>query len=126
MRITLGKTTAGWTLVEIMIAVTLIGMLAGISVPGMFKARDTSAINTIRHNLRMIDDVKEQWALENRIPPGTTPLDSDILAYFKGSTMPKPVIGETYDLNAIGDSATATIPMPLGSYAAGTVLTHLQ
>lgn len=126
MRISLGKSSAGWTLVEIMIAVTLIGMLAGISVPSMFKARDTSAINTIRHNLRMIDDVKEQWALEYRIPPGTTPLDSDILSYFKGNVMPKTVIGETYDLNAIGDPATATIPMPLGNYPAGTVLIHLQ
>lgn len=109
-------------MIEIMIVVSLIGLLAGISVPNLFKARDTSYLNTIQANLRLIDDIKEQWALEHRAGPGSEPADSDLLTYFKGNAMPYPVVGETYSLNALGTSASATIPVPVGSLPAGTVI----
>lgn len=109
-------------MIEIMIAVSLIGLLAGISVPNLFKARDTTYLNTIQANLRLIDDIKEQWALEHRAGPGSEPADSDLLSYFKGNAMPYPVVGETYSLNALGTSASATIPVPVGSLPAGSVI----
>ena len=115
--------SAGWTLVEIMIAVTLVGMLASISVPSFLRARDTASLNAIRSNLRLIDEVKQQWALETRAVSTAEPLESDVEGYFKGGTMPETVIGEVYNLNPLDQPATATAPFAFAGFAAGETIT---
>jgi len=72
---------AGFTLVEIMIVVAIIGLLASIAIPNFVKARTTSQMNTCINNLRQIDGAKQQWALETKQPPTVTPLETDIGAY---------------------------------------------
>ena len=109
----------GFTLVEIMIVVAIIGLLAGISSPRFIKARDTSQLNAIINNLRMIEETKDSWALENRTGEGSLPTNAELAEYFKGYKMPTPVVGETYNVNPVGTPATATILTPLGSIPAG-------
>jgi prepilin-type N-terminal cleavage/methylation domain-containing protein len=62
---------AGFTLVEIMIVVAIIGLLAAIAIPNFVKARQTAQRNACISNLRQIDGAKEQWALENKKSAGT-------------------------------------------------------
>jgi prepilin-type N-terminal cleavage/methylation domain-containing protein len=72
---------AGFTLVEIMIVVAIIGLLAAIAIPNFVKARQTSQTNACINNLRQIDAAKQQWALEQGQTGSATPKDSDILTY---------------------------------------------
>lgn len=64
---------AGFTLVEIMIVVAIIGLLAAIAIPNFVKARETSRTNACINNLRQIDGAKQQWALETKASPTATP-----------------------------------------------------
>ena len=109
----------GFTLVEIMIVVAIIGLLAGISTPRFVKARDTGQLNAIINNLRIIEDSKDAWALENRSGSGVTPTAAQLREFFKGSAMPTPVRDETYNINPVGTPATATIILGLGAIPAG-------
>ena len=58
------KRSIGFTLVEIMIVVAIIGLLAAIAVPSFLKARDTARRTSCINNLRQIDGAKDQYAIE--------------------------------------------------------------
>src|SRR6186997_1864830 len=75
---------AGFTLVEIMIVVAIIGLLAAIAIPNFVKARGTAQKNACINNLRQIDGAKEQWALETKKSAGATTTATEVDAYIKG------------------------------------------
>ena len=61
----------GFTLVEIMIVVAIIGLLAAIGIPSFQKARDNSRAKACVNNLRMIAAGTEQYMMDNNTTSAT-------------------------------------------------------
>jgi prepilin-type N-terminal cleavage/methylation domain-containing protein len=105
---------SGFTLTELMIVVAIVGLLASLAMPNLAKARDTSRLNTIYSNLRVLDAAKDQWALDNNKPSGTPVADLTVLSkYFRWGSI-HDVLHETYVPNAIGTPSEADLPAGVG------------
>jgi len=105
---TLNRKRNGFTLLEIMIVVFIIGLLLAIAVPAFTHARDKARTKSCIKNLSHIETAKEQHALADGKSEGNSvSLDDLVPRYVKDA--PECPAGGTYDLKPIGEDPTCTI-----------------
>ncbi len=100
--------SAGFTLVEIMIVVAIIGLLASIAIPNFVKARLRAQRTACIRNLHEIDGAKESWALENKKAAGAPIDESAVNDYMKGGAPICPG-GGTYTYGNLDAKPTCSV-----------------
>ena len=100
----------GFTLVEIMIVVLIIGILMSIAVPSFFQARQSARKSSCIGTMKNIESAKEQWAMDNKKSNGDSVAFTDLVGsslYIKAT--PSCPSSGTYTLNPVGTKPSCDI-----------------
>lgn len=120
---------SAFTLVEIMIVVTIIGVLLAIAIPNFLQARETSRTKACIENLTKIDTAKSQYCMDHMLSPTATVTGGMSTLVGAGSNYlqatPACPSGGAYVLNDFSTNPTCAIGAGgTGQYAPGGVFYH--
>ena len=100
----------GFTLVEIMIVIAIIGLLLAVAIPNFIRAREVSQARACQSNMKNLIGAKERWAMDNRRGATDTPSMSDVAVpgvYIR--SVPQCPAGGTYTVGSLDELPTCSI-----------------
>lgn len=105
----MNRSKKGFTLVEIMIVVVIIGLLAALAIPAFNKVRRTSQAKSITNNLRQLSGAAQQYFMETGAAtvPFSRLVKNDVTTAYINTI--QAVAGETYvaTIEVTGTAITA-------------------
>jgi hypothetical protein len=103
-----------------MIVVAIIGVVSAIAVPNYIKARTSTQVKVCISNLKDINGIKSQWAIENKKGNNDTPTSDDLLSYFQNGSMPACPANGTYTIRRVSSNPRCSM------YSEGHTLMNLN
>jgi prepilin-type N-terminal cleavage/methylation domain-containing protein len=100
---------AGFTLIEIMIVVLLIGVISAVAVPNYTKARGEAQVKACILNLKQVHAAKQQWSLEMLKSDNAIPVGTDLTPYMHSLSMPACPAGGTYRIRRVSKDPTCSL-----------------
>ena len=103
------KKESGFTLIEMMMVVAIIGLLVVIAYPNYTQARNSARTKICTNNLRLIYAAKEQWAMDTGSAQGVAVIEANVLPYLKANVIPTEPGGGTYTIGNVGENPTCSV-----------------
>lgn len=104
------RSQRGFTLLEIMIVVAIIGTILAIAIPNFVKSRSLAQYNICIANLAQIEAAKQIYGVENGKINGDEVAESDLIGpNLFLDHMPECPSGGVYAINKVGVVSSCTI-----------------
>jgi competence protein ComGC len=96
-----------------LVLLPIVGLLAAIAIPNFVKARETAQRQACFANLRMLQQVKETWAVANNKPADTVIEEAELIGDEKAvKVRPRCPKDGTYVLNDVGTRPECSLHGP--------------
>jgi prepilin-type N-terminal cleavage/methylation domain-containing protein len=118
-RNTLKQDNRGFTLVEIMIVVAIVGLLAALAVPGFVKARKQSQGRRIMNDCRQMDAAIDEWSVNSGIADNTAINTTAAATYLKTAWNPVDLLGNTWGGSGVTGTGQIQVSTATKSSLAG-------
>lgn len=121
------KSQVGFTIIELLIVLTILATILAIAIPTYLRIRDASYKDSCIANLKQVQDAVDRWTLDSNVYIGKVPLRADIVpAYLmhwpkcEGVEYAEPAAGafavcpkgiESHVLGGLGSTLNASPPL---------------
>ncbi len=106
------KNKSGFTLIELVVVILILGILAGVAAPKLFDTSAKATDNSARTTLTIIRDSIELYAAENGGSPPTwsneAAFHAALLPYLRGNIFPNCPVGAQKGANTVLNGAATT------------------
>jgi general secretion pathway protein G len=120
------KRRAGFTLIELVVIIMILGILAGVAAPKLLKTSGNATDNGLKQSLAIVRDAIELYSADNGgTLPGCTGTGADFRAalcplYIRGTFPLSPVGSKTFDVTPVTGATTTGDAAPTAGWKYNT------